>query len=115
MAYARLDPRRDARTRASGGVQRERGGLDPMKSRFVTGLAIAAMASTAFVGAASAQYIDTASGGNGGVSNANADGGSVSVGSTNSGGTSGVQTAINDALVSGDNIAQAVIAALYGR
>lgn len=85
-----------------------------MKSKLMTGLAIAAIASTAFVGAASAQYLDTASGGNGGVSTGNANGGSVSIGSTNTGGSSGVQTAIDSALVSGDDIAQAVIAAIYG-
>src|SRR3954453_10578293 len=94
MAIARLDPRREARTRASGGVHRERGGLDPMKSRLVTGLAIAAIASTAFVGVASAQYIDTAAGGNGGVSTADSSGGSVSVGSTNTGGGRGAATAL---------------------
>jgi hypothetical protein len=85
-----------------------------MKSRFVTGLAIAAIASTALVGVASAQEIDTAAGGNGGVSTADSSGGSVSVGSTNSGGGSGTSTAIHDAMISGDDIAQAVIAALYG-
>jgi hypothetical protein len=85
-----------------------------MKSRFVTGLAIAAVASTAFVGVASAQYIDTAAGGNGGVSTSDSSGGSVSIGSTNSGGGSGTQTAIHDAMISGDDIAQAVIDAIYG-
>ena len=85
-----------------------------MKSKLMTGLAIAAIASTAFVGAASAQYLDTASGGNGGVSTADSSGGSVSVGSTNTGGTSGIQTAIDSAIVSGDSIAEAVIAAIYG-
>lgn len=85
-----------------------------MKSKLMTGLAVAAIASTAFVGAASAQYLDTASGGNGGVSTGNANGGSVSIGSTNTGGSSGVQTAIDSALISGDDIAQAVIAAIYG-
>jgi hypothetical protein len=85
-----------------------------MKNKVLTGLAIAAVASTAFMGAASAQNIDTASGGNGGVSTANADGGPVSIGSTNSGGTSGTSAAIQDALMSGDDIAQAVIASLYG-
>ena len=85
-----------------------------MKSRFVTGLAIAAIASTALVGVASAQYTDTASGGNGGVSTADSSGGSVSVGSTNSGGGSGTTTAIHDAMISGDDIAQAVIDAIYG-
>lgn len=83
-----------------------------MKSKLVTGLAIAAIASTAFVGAVSAQ--NTSSGGNGGVSTADSSGGSVSIGSTNSGGTSGVQAAINDALASGDDIAAAVIQAIYG-
>jgi hypothetical protein len=85
-----------------------------MKSKLISGLAIAAIGATAFVGVASAQVTDTASGGNGGVSNANANGGGVSIGSTNSGGTSGIQAAINDALVSGDDIAAAVIAAIYG-
>jgi hypothetical protein len=85
-----------------------------MKSKLMTGLAIAAIASTAIVGAASAQDTDTASGGNGGVSNANANGGPVNIGSTNSGGTSGTSAAIHDALLSGDDIAQAVIQAIYG-
>lgn len=85
-----------------------------MKSKLVTGLAIAAIASTAFVGAASAQYTDTASGGNGGVSTADSSGGAVTIGSTNSGGTSGIQSAIDSALISGDDIAAAVIAAIYG-
>jgi hypothetical protein len=85
-----------------------------MKSKFMTGLAIAAIASTAFVGAASAQFTDTASGGNGGVSTADSSGGAVTIGDTNNGGNSGTSSAIEDALVSGDDIAQAVIAALYG-
>lgn len=87
-----------------------------MKSKLVTGLAIAAIASTAFVGVAGAQSTDTASGGNGGVSTANASGGGVSIGSTNTGNSTGsaVSSAINDALVSGDDIAAAVIAAIYG-
>jgi hypothetical protein len=86
-----------------------------MKSKLFSGLAIAAIASTALVGAASAQYLDTASGGNGGVSTADSSGGAVTIGSTNSGGSTGVQTAINNALISGDDIAQAVIAAIYGQ
>lgn len=85
-----------------------------MKSKLMSGLAIAAIASTALVGVVSAQDTDTASGGNGGVSTADASGGPVSIGSTNSGGTSGINAAINDALVSGDDIAQAVIESLYG-
>ncbi len=70
-----------------------------MTSKFVNGLAIAAIASTAFVGVALAD--DIASGGNGGVSTANSNGGSVSIGSTNSGGSSGIQAVINDAVASG--------------
>lgn len=85
-----------------------------MKSKLFSGLAIAAIATTAFAGVTSAQYTDTASGGNGGVSTGNANGGAVTIGTTNSGGSTGVQTAINDALVSGDDIAAAVIAAIYG-
>ncbi|MBA2598600.1 MAG: hypothetical protein M3Q50_04760 [Chloroflexota bacterium] len=85
-----------------------------MTSKFVSGLAIAAIASTAFVGVAAAD--DIASGGNGGVSTSNANGGPVSIGSTNTGGTSGsiVQAALDEALVSGDDIAAAVIAAIFG-
>ncbi len=85
-----------------------------MTSKFVNGLAIAAIASTAFVGVALAD--DIASGGNGGVSSASADGGPVSIGTTNTGGTSGsiVQAAIDEAVLSGDDIAAAVIAAILG-
>lgn len=86
-----------------------------MMGKLVSGLAVAGIAASAFVGVASAQSTDTASGGNGGVSTANSNGGGVSIGSTNSGGSSGVQAAIDDALVSGDDIAAAVIAAIYGR
>jgi hypothetical protein len=85
-----------------------------MKIKLLSGLVIAAIGATALVGGASAQSTDIASGGNGGVSSANANGGGVTIGSTNSGGTSGIQAAINDALVSGDDIAAAVIAAIYG-
>jgi hypothetical protein len=87
-----------------------------MKSKLVTGLAIAAIASTAFVGAASAEIIgiDTASGGNGGVSTADSSGGSVSIGATNTGSSNGTTAAINDALVSGESIAEAVMRAIYG-
>jgi hypothetical protein len=87
-----------------------------MKSKLVSGLAIAALASTAFVGVASAQWTDTASGGNGGVSTADSSGGSVSIGSTNSGGTSGTQTAIDEAIATGDldNLAAMIIASVLG-
>ncbi len=91
--------------------------------KFMSGLAIAAIASTAFVGAASAQVIDTANSGNGGVSNANANGGGVSVGTTNSGGGTGSSTATGGnsgggilvggvEVVTGEDIAATVLAAL---
>ena len=48
------------------------------------------------------------------MSTADSSGGAVSIGSTNSGGTSGVQAAIDSALISGDDIAAAVIEAIYG-
>jgi hypothetical protein len=86
-----------------------------LKSKFVTGLAIAAVATTAFMGVAAAQVTDTASGGNGGVSTADSSGGSVSIGSTNSGGSTGtIQAILDDALVSGDDIAAQVIASILG-
>ncbi len=62
--------------------------------KLMSGLAIAAIASTAFVGAASAQWTDTASGGNGGVSTADSSGGSVSIGDTDNGGNSGSSTSV---------------------
>ncbi len=88
-----------------------------MTSKFVNGLAIAAIASTAFVGVALAD--DIASGGNGGVSTSTADGGPVSIGATNTGGTNGsvVSAAIDQAVLDvldGDDIAAAVIAAILG-
>ena len=61
--------------------------------KLMSGLAIAAIASTAFVGAVAAQT-DTASGGNGGVSTSNANGGGVTVGSANTGGGSGGATSV---------------------
>jgi hypothetical protein len=87
-----------------------------MTSRLTSGLAIAVVAAALFAGTAAAQTTDIASGGNGGVSNANSNGGSVSVGTTRSGGSTGssVQAAINDALVDGDDIAQHVIEAILG-
>ena len=87
-----------------------------MKSKLGSGLAIAAIASTAFVGVASAQWTDTASGGNGGVSTADSSGGSVSIGAANTGGSVGSQTAVDDALASGDldDLAATIIAAVLG-
>jgi hypothetical protein len=57
--------------------------------KLMSGLAIATIASTAFVGIASAQSTDTASGGNGGISTANANGGAVGIGGANTGGSAG--------------------------
>jgi hypothetical protein len=62
--------------------------------KFMTGLAIAAIASSAFVGAASAQ--DRADSGNGGVSTSNASGGAVGIGDANDGGNSGSSTGTGD-------------------
>ncbi len=67
-----------------------------MKSKIMTGLAIAAIASTAFVGAASGQENDRADTGNGGVSTADSSGGAVTVGDANNGGNSGSATGTGD-------------------
>jgi hypothetical protein len=91
--------------------------------KLMNGLAIAAIASTALVGVASAQTTDTASSGNGGISSADANGGGVSIGNTGGGGNVGGASligggnggAINIAggeFVTGNDIAAAVIAAL---
>jgi len=83
--------------------------------KLMSGLAIAAIASTALVGAASAQSTDTASGGNGGVSTADSSGGAVTIGSTNSGGGNGSQTVLDGGVfLTGEDIAAMVIAAIYG-
>ena len=55
--------------------------------KFMSGLAIAAIASSVFLGAASAQR--NANSGNGGTSTSSADGGGVSMGATDTGGTIG--------------------------
>ena len=88
VAEARRDSGREARFRASGGQSVRGEESEPMK-KLMSGLAIAAIASTAFVGAVSAQVTDRADSGNGGVSTANASGGAVGVGATNTGGTAG--------------------------
>jgi hypothetical protein len=91
--------------------------------KLMSGLAIAAIASTALVGAASAQWTDTASGGNGGVSTADSSGGAVSIGSTNSGGGSGNSTSTGGSsggnvvlgggtLTTSDDLAATIIAAV---
>jgi hypothetical protein len=115
-----------SRFRASGGHIVRGEELDPMK-KFMSGLAIAAIASTAFVGAVSAQT-DTASGGNGGVSNANANGGAVGIGNTGSGGSSGGATSVGSggnigggvsvgggSVGTGDDLAESIINVVLGR
>src|SRR5918995_6483875 len=93
VAEARRDSGREARFGASGGHNVRGEESEPMK-KFMSGLAIAAIASTAFVGAVSAQVTDRADSGNGGVSTANASGGAVGVGATNTGGTAGGSTSV---------------------
>ena len=93
--------------------------------KFMSGLAIATIASTAFLGVASAQVTDTASTGNGGISTADSDGGSVSVGSTNTGNAVGGTTSIggggssggvlvlgDGTALTGENLAAQIIAAM---
>ena len=82
-------------------------------NRLMSGLAIAAIASTAFVGAASAQR--NADAGNGGVSTSNSDGGPVTVGNTDSGNVSGSTTVVNAAeLLGTEDLAAAIIALVLG-
>ncbi|MDF3016254.1 MAG: hypothetical protein K0R44_1479 [Thermomicrobiales bacterium] len=57
--------------------------------KFISGLAIAAIASSVFLGAASAQSNGRADSGNGGVSTSNSNGGGVSIGDTETGGVAG--------------------------
>jgi len=80
-------------------------------NKLVSGLAMAAIASSAFVGAASAQR--TADSGNGGVSTSDSSGGSVNVGSTNTGDTTGSTSVANAASLLGtEDIAAAIISAV---
>jgi hypothetical protein len=114
VAEARRDSGREARFRASGGQSVRGEESEPMK-KLMSGLAIAAIASTAFVGAASAQDTDTASTGNGGVSNANSNGGAVTIGETNAGNAVGSTSVINSGeFLTGEDIAAMVIAAILG-
>ena len=64
--------------------------------KLMSGLAIAAIASSAFGGSVSAQSNDRADSGNGGVSISNSDGGGVTVGEANNGGNSGSATGTGD-------------------
>src|SRR5215204_5263573 len=113
VAEARRDSGREARFRASGGLSVRGEEREPMK-KFMSGLAIAAIASTAFVGVVSAQTTDTASGGNGGVSTANSDGGAVTVGNTNDGGSVGGTIDLSGISTSDDLAAQIIAIVLEG-
>jgi hypothetical protein len=119
VAEARRDSGREARFRASGGQSVRGEESEPMK-KLMSGLAIAAIASTAFVGAASAQDIDTASTGNGGVSNANSNGGAVTVGDTNNGGNAGTSGSVGGTIdltgiTTSDDLAAQIIARVLGQ
>ena len=70
--------------------------------KFISGLAIAAIASSVFLGAASAQSNDRADSGNGGVSTSNSNGGGVSVGDTETGGATGGTVDLSGADPGGD-------------
>ena len=81
--------------------------------KLMSGLAIAAIASTTLVGAASAQSTDTASGGNGGVSTADSSGGAVTVGDAGNGGNAGSTSVINAGeLLGSEDLAASIIAAV---
>jgi hypothetical protein len=83
--------------------------------KFMTGLAIAAIASSAFVGVTSAQSNDRADSGNGGVSNSSANGGGVNVGNAETGGAIGSTSVINAAeLLGTEDLAAAIIARVLG-
>jgi hypothetical protein len=80
-------------------------------NKLMSGLAIAAIASTAFVGTVSAQR--TATSGNGGVSSSDSSGGAVSVGNTGTGNTTG-GTVILAGAQPGEDLAATIIANLVG-
>src|SRR5215210_6312390 len=106
VAEARRGSGREARFRASGRHSVRGEERDPM-NKLMSGLAIVAIASSAFVGAASAQR--NADAGNGGVSSANSNGGSVGVGNADTGGANGSTTVVNPAGLLGSDDLAAVI------
>ncbi len=75
--------------------------------KLISGLAIAAIASSVFLGAASAQR--NADSGNGGVSTSTSDGGGVSVGDTDTGGATG-GTVVLTGVTPGEDLAATLIA-----
>jgi hypothetical protein len=79
--------------------------------KFMSGLAIAVIASSAFVGAASAD--DRADSGNGGVSTSDSSGGAVTVGDAGNGGNVGSTSVINAGeLLGSEDLAASIIAAV---
>ena len=79
--------------------------------KLMSGLAIAAIASSAFVGAASAQR--NADSGNGGVSTSDSSGGAVTVGNTGTGGTTSGTIDLAGA-ATGEDLAATIIAQVLG-
>ncbi|MFM8593446.1 MAG: hypothetical protein ACKOCK_03530 [Chloroflexota bacterium] len=78
----------------------------------VGGLTMAGLLSLGLVAGVGAQEV--ASGGNGGGSNADSNGGSISIGTIDDGGSAGLDIAalVAGAVAAGDDIAATVIAAL---
>jgi len=79
--------------------------------KLMSGLAIAAIASSAFVGAASAQR--NADSGNGGVSSSDSSGGAVTVGDTDTGSATGGTIDLAGA-TTGEDLAATIIAQVLG-
>jgi hypothetical protein len=77
-------------------------------ARLSVGAALAGLLMVGLTGAASA---DTASAGNGGVSNVSSNGGTVSVPTVGSGDNSGIAAAVQAAIASGGNVGEAAIVA----
>ena len=75
--------------------------------KVMSGLAIAAIASTAFMGVVSAE--NTPNAGNGGVSTADSSGGAVTVGNTDTGGATGGAVDLSGA-ATGNDLAATLIA-----
>jgi hypothetical protein len=80
--------------------------------KLMSGLAIAAIASSAFLGAASAQR--NADSGNGGVSTSSSNGGGVTMGETDTGGTTGGALDLSGVTTSEDLAATIIAQVLAG-
>ncbi len=87
--------------------------------RLLAGIAVAGLLSVSLAAGVGAQDVDTAVAGNGGGSNASADGGAVGMTDVNSGDTSGTTASIGDIVsgaiaVGGDDLAGTIIAQILG-